>query len=41
MVRRTGQMGVPVIADQREAIVGFDMGRLQQMVLRHKRPDWD
>ena len=24
MVRRTRQMGVPVIADEQEAIVGFD-----------------
>ena len=29
MVRRTRQMGVPVIADEQEAIVGFDLPRLQ------------
>jgi serine protease Do len=36
MVRRTGQMGVPVIADQQEAIVGFDLPRLQRMAARHR-----
>lgn len=36
MVRRTRQMGVPVIADEQEAIVGFDLPRLQRMVARHK-----
>lgn len=35
MVRRTGQMGVPVIADRQEAIVGFDLPRLQRMAARH------
>jgi S1-C subfamily serine protease len=34
--RRTGQMGVPVIADAQEAIVGFDLPRLQRMAARHK-----
>ncbi len=29
MVRRTRQMGVPVIADTEEAIVGFDVPRLK------------
>jgi S1-C subfamily serine protease len=38
MVRRTGQMGVPVIADAQEAIVGFDLPRLQRMAARHARP---
>jgi glutaredoxin 3 len=38
MVRRTGQMGVPVIADAQEAIVGFDLPRLQRMAARHTRP---
>jgi glutaredoxin 3 len=38
MVRRTGQMGVPVIADAHEAIVGFDLPRLQRMAARHTRP---
>ena len=38
MVRRTRQMGVPVIADEHEAIVGFDLPRLQRMAARHARP---
>jgi S1-C subfamily serine protease len=37
MVQRTQQMGVPVIADESEAIVGFDMPRLQRMAARHRR----
>jgi S1-C subfamily serine protease len=37
MVQRTGQMGVPVIADAGEAIVGFDVPRLQRMAARHRR----
>lgn len=37
MVQRTRQMGVPVIADDEEAIVGFDMPRLQRMAARHRR----
>jgi S1-C subfamily serine protease len=37
MVTRTRQMGVPVIADAQEAIVGFDMPRLQRMAARHRR----
>jgi S1-C subfamily serine protease len=37
MVRRTRQMGVPVIADDQEAIAGFDVPRLQRMASRHKR----
>lgn len=37
MVRRTQQMGVPVIADEQEAIVGFDLPRLQRMATRHRR----
>jgi S1-C subfamily serine protease len=37
MVQRTRQMGVPVIADDQEAIVGFDMPRLQRMAARHRR----
>ena len=37
MMRRTGQMGVPVIADEEEAIVGFDVPRLQRMAARHRR----
>jgi glutaredoxin 3 len=35
IVRRTGQMGVPVIADSQEAIVGFDLPHLQRMAARH------
>jgi len=38
VVRRTGQLGVPVIADSQEAIVGFDLPRLQRMAARHARP---
>lgn len=38
MVQRTRQMGVPVIADDQEAIVGFDLPRLQRMAARHRRP---
>jgi S1-C subfamily serine protease len=38
LVRRTGQLGVPVIADAQEAIVGFDLPRLQRMAARHTRP---
>jgi S1-C subfamily serine protease len=30
-------MGVPVIADEQEAIVGFDLPRLQRMASRHRR----
>jgi S1-C subfamily serine protease len=30
-------MGVPVIADAEEAIVGFDVPRLQKMAARHRR----
>jgi S1-C subfamily serine protease len=37
MVSRTQQMGVPVIADAQEAIVGFDLPRLQRMAARHRR----
>ncbi len=37
MVRRTRQMGVPVIADDQEAIVGFDLPRLQRLAARHRR----
>jgi S1-C subfamily serine protease len=37
MVTRTRQMGVPVIADRDEAIVGFDLPRLQRMAARHRR----
>ena len=33
MVQRTRQMGVPVIADEHEAIVGFDLPRLQRVHL--------
>ena len=33
----TRQNGVPVIADDQEAIVGFDMPRLQCMAARHRK----
>lgn len=36
MVRRTRQMGVPVIADAEEAIVGFDYPKLQRLAERHR-----
>jgi glutaredoxin-like YruB-family protein len=38
VVQRTGQYGVPVIADAHEAIVGFDVPRLRRMAARHARP---
>ena len=38
ILARTGQMGVPVITDSQEAIVGFDLPRLQRMAARHSRP---
>ena len=38
VVQRTGQYGVPVIADAEEAIVGFDVPRLRRMAARHSRP---
>jgi S1-C subfamily serine protease len=38
ILRRTGQMGVPVITDSQEAIVGFDLPRLQRMAARHSHP---
>jgi S1-C subfamily serine protease len=31
-------MGVPVITDAQEAIVGFDLPRLQRMAARHRSP---
>jgi len=34
----TGQLGVPVIADDQEAIVGFNQQRLRAMAARHARP---
>jgi len=37
MMRLTRQNGVPVIADDQEAIVGFDMPRLQRMAARHRK----
>jgi len=37
MLRRTRQMGVPVIADDQEAIIGFDLPRLKRMAARHRR----
>lgn len=32
MVRKTGQMGVPVITIDDEVVVGFDRGRLEQLL---------
>lgn len=34
---RTGQLAVPVIADDEEAIVGFDVQKLQRMAARHRQ----
>lgn len=34
MVNKTGQMGVPVIVVDSEVIVGFDRGRLEQLLAR-------
>lgn len=34
MMRRTRQSGVPVIADEHEAVVGFDVRRLEAMAAR-------
>ena len=34
---RTRQMGVPVIADDQEAIVGFDLPRLRRLAARHRK----
>jgi len=38
MVRLTGQMGVPVITVDNEVIIGFDRGRLQNLLAGAKRP---
>jgi glutaredoxin 3 len=40
MVRITGQMGVPVIIINGQAVIGFDRARLQQLLTggRHTRP---
>lgn len=41
MVRLTGQMGVPVIVVDGQAVIGFDRTRLEQLLARsrgHKRP---
>jgi S1-C subfamily serine protease len=38
ILRRTGQVGVPVITDAQEAIVGYDVPRLQRMAARHRQP---
>lgn len=34
---RTRQMGVPVIADEQEFIIGFDQPRLARMAARHRK----
>lgn len=38
MVRRTGQQGVPVTIIDDEVIVGFDRGRLEQVLAQRSRP---
>jgi S1-C subfamily serine protease len=38
MVRRTGQMGVPVTVIDGETVVGFDRSRLERIVQRMKTP---
>jgi len=38
MVRRSGQMGVPVIVAGDEVIVGFDRPRLERVAARYARP---
>jgi glutaredoxin 3 len=37
MVRLTGQMGVPVIVVDGEAIIGFDKARLEELLVSNKR----
>jgi S1-C subfamily serine protease len=37
MIRRSGQMGVPVITVDDEVIVGFNRQRLEEVLLRHQR----
>ena len=37
MVRITGQMGVPVIIINGQAIIGFDQARLEQLLNRYRR----
>ena len=38
MIRRSGQVGVPVIAVDDEVIVGFDRQRLEQVLARQRPP---
>ena len=38
VMRRTGQMGVPVIVDGDDVIVGFDRARLDKLAVRHAPP---
>ncbi len=38
MIRRSGQMGVPVIAVDDEVIIGFDRARLEEVLARKRRP---
>ncbi len=38
MIQRSGQQGVPVIAIDGETIVGFDRGRLEQILSQPPRP---
>ena len=41
VMRRTGQMGVPVIVDGNDVIVGFDRARLDKLAARHAPPPTD
>ncbi len=38
MIQRSGQQGVPVIAIDGETVVGFDRGRLEQILSQPPRP---
>jgi glutaredoxin-like YruB-family protein len=38
VMRRTGQMGVPVIIDGEDVIIGFDRARLDKVAARHAPP---
>lgn len=35
MVRRSGQMGVPVILINNHVVVGFDVGRIERLLSHH------
>jgi glutaredoxin-like YruB-family protein len=38
MIQRSGQQGVPVVATDKEVIVGFDQARLKRIVDQYGRP---